>query len=447
MQHRDYVKAAKELNEKAETTIKVVAVKGDVLQKSIQDTVAGLTDFDFSSLSPETLDVFDNLKCEMTEPEVKPKLEIVKTTKERTKWQQGPAMIAAAADLIDFLAFPKESLAKFEGLSMTGMEKELQKMADQINKPYEENGINVQPEDKPADFKADTLIVFEENDITVNWNEESKGVKIINEKTGKDVTKEFPETVKEAKKIKEEKKKPAKKEKKVIKLEFHEYANLFPDMSDDEFDEIVKDMNENGFRSDRPIILFGGKIADGKNRYKAANIVGIDAEYTNFDGTKEELFKHVIALNLKRRHLTPAQRASLAVELLPGFEKEAKEQQKAGGKGKKTDKPIRATEKAAKATGSTKEAVSAAKKVKAKAPEKFDDMKKGKTTIAKAKRETEEKTAIDKFNDTEKILKAKLKMTTKAIHDLVDAAEVAEQDIEYQGELDIIENAILTILG
>ena len=88
MQHRDYVKAAKELNEKAETTIKVVAVKGDVLKKSIQDTVKSLIDFDFSSLSPETLDVFDNLKCEMTEPEVKPKLEIVKTTKERTKWQQ-----------------------------------------------------------------------------------------------------------------------------------------------------------------------------------------------------------------------------------------------------------------------------------------------------------------------------------------------------------------------
>ena len=430
MQHRDYVKAAKELNEKAETTIKVVAVKGDVLKKSIQDTVKSLIDFDFSILSPETLDVFDELKCEITEEitnaeiiedatleeiEDKPKLEVVSNNikpKERTKWQQGPAMIAAAADLIDFLQFPKDALGKFEKLDMMGMEKELQKMADEINKPYEENGIDVQPEDKPADFKQDTLIVFEENGITVNWNEEK-----------------------------------VEKEKKKTELEYHEYANLFPETDEEMLDEIVKDMNENGFRTDRPIILSGGKIADGRTRYKAANIAGVGAIYTNFDGTKEELFKHVIALNLKRRHLTPAQRATLGAELLPEFEKEAKKQQKAGGKGKKADKPIRATEEAAKAAGSTKEAVSAAKKVKEKAPEKFNDMKKGKTTIAKAKRETEEKTAIDKFNDTEKILKAKLKMTTKAIHDLVDSAEVAEQDIEYQGELDIIENAILTILG
>lgn len=233
MQHRDFVKAAKELNDKAKTTIKVVAVKGDVLKKSIKTTVESLTDFDFSILAPETLDVFDELKCVINEEKVigqgetelieenlvddstPPKDNVIpidKTeTKERTIHQQGPAMIAAATDLIDFLGFPASALKKFEDLDLVKMVNELQKMADEINQPYlEDDGKTVTPQDKPDDFKSETVAVFEANNITVNWGEEKK-------ETDKKETKYSLEVKKETKPIKG--KKVDKKDKPVVKKE------------------------------------------------------------------------------------------------------------------------------------------------------------------------------------------------------------------------------------
>ena len=437
MQHKDFIKAAKDLNIKAQTKLKVVAVKGDVLKKSIQDAVKGLVDFDFSTLESGTLDVFDELKCEITESKPK-KAKVIPINK------NGEALIAAAKDLIDFLGFPESALAKFEVLPVDKMIKELQKMADEINVPYAEDGKTVTPDDKPEDFKPLTIEVFEANDITVNWNEVKEETKQKEDKK--------PDT------SKKEKKAPIKKEK--PELQFHKYADLFPETDEETVDSIVKDMNENGFRTDRPIILFAGRIADGRTRYKCANIVGIDAAYTNFDGTEDELFKHVIALNLKRRHLTPGQRAALATEFLPELEKAAKEEMSKAGKkttGKKqgegksnspsSERTEQSRDKAAKMTGSTGKAVSEMKKIKKEAPEKFEEVKQGKKTIAAAKRETETKTAMDIFNDSEKAVKAKLKMVVKSIHELIDAAEVAEQTVTYQDDLDLIENSVLRILG
>ena len=47
-------------------------------------------------------------------------------------------------------------------------------------------------------------------------------------------------------------------------LEFHPAANSFPLMSDAELDSLGEDMLEQGQRE--PIILYRGKILDGRNR-------------------------------------------------------------------------------------------------------------------------------------------------------------------------------------
>jgi hypothetical protein len=441
MQHRDYVKAAKDLVLKSGCTkIKTVAVKGDALKESIKTMVKSLNGFDWKTLEESTLDVFAELGCVVVEgaPDSewnKSKTEkVTPISKGKKSTQQGPALIDAAQDVIDFLGFPKNTIADFKKLGTAKMVEELQKMANEINMPYKEGDKEIQPDDSQSDFKPETITVFEDNGITVNWN---------------DLQARDNEQVKESETKAEAKKKaPAKaKTEKKEELALHDYANLFPEMGDDDFNAIVKDMQENGFRADRPIILFDGKIADGKNRYKASLAAKVKPTFTEFEGTKNELFKHVIALNLTRRHLTPAQRATLAAELLPEFEKEAKKQQKAGGSGKKAETPIRATEEAAKATGSTKEAVSTAKQIKKKDPKVFDEMKKGKKTIAQGKRETETKSNEELFHSAEKMLKAKLKMTTKAIHDFIDSAELAEQENQYSDDLELIENSILKILG
>ena len=47
----------------------------------------------------------------------------------------------------------------------------------------------------------------------------------------------------------------------------HPIANIFPRMSDTEFDELVEDIKKNGLQEH--IWLYEGKILDGRNRYEA----------------------------------------------------------------------------------------------------------------------------------------------------------------------------------
>jgi len=48
-------------------------------------------------------------------------------------------------------------------------------------------------------------------------------------------------------------------------MDFHEAANIFPMMSDAELDDLTESIRANGQR--HPILLYEGKILDGRNRY------------------------------------------------------------------------------------------------------------------------------------------------------------------------------------
>jgi ParB-like chromosome segregation protein Spo0J len=91
----------------------------------------------------------------------------------------------------------------------------------------------------------------------------------------------------------------------------HEYADLFPMMSDHDIEELAQDIKANGQRD--PIILFDGKILDGRNRHKACLIAGVDPITTDFAG--DDALAFVISHNLHRRHLTETQRAMIAARL------------------------------------------------------------------------------------------------------------------------------------
>ena len=71
----------------------------------------------------------------------------------------------------------------------------------------------------------------------------------------------------------------------------HEYARLFPMLSDDRIQELADDIAKNGLR--QPIVVDADdKILDGRNRAAACTIAGVEPTYEPFVGTDEEKLKY-----------------------------------------------------------------------------------------------------------------------------------------------------------
>lgn len=94
-------------------------------------------------------------------------------------------------------------------------------------------------------------------------------------------------------------------------MEFHDLANVFPILSDDELNALARDIAENGQRHE--ITLYHGKILDGRNRYAACMLAGVEPRYTEYTGDNPVSF--VVSENIARRHLDESQRAMCAARL------------------------------------------------------------------------------------------------------------------------------------
>jgi hypothetical protein len=88
-------------------------------------------------------------------------------------------------------------------------------------------------------------------------------------------------------------------------LEFHPLANVLPLMSGKEFDNLVASIKACGLN--RAIVLYEGKILDGRNRYRACIEAKIELRTREFEG--DDPIQFVAAENLHRRHLDPHQQA------------------------------------------------------------------------------------------------------------------------------------------
>jgi hypothetical protein len=78
-----------------------------------------------------------------------------------------------------------------------------------------------------------------------------------------------------------------------------------------ELNELADDMLEHGQRE--PIWLYDGKILDGRNRYRACLLKGINPHIMETRVADPVAF--VTSANLHRRHLDPGQRAMIAAKL------------------------------------------------------------------------------------------------------------------------------------
>ena len=83
---------------------------------------------------------------------------------------------------------------------------------------------------------------------------------------------------------------------------------MFPAMEGEAFDALVEDIAARGLL--HPIILYKGKILDGRNRYNAAKAAGhkfVERDFKELPpGADPEAF--VISANMQRRQLTTEQK-------------------------------------------------------------------------------------------------------------------------------------------
>jgi N6-adenosine-specific RNA methylase IME4 len=94
-------------------------------------------------------------------------------------------------------------------------------------------------------------------------------------------------------------------------MEYHQLASLFPLIDGAEFDDLVADISEHGLHE--AIVVYEGKILDGRNRFRACEAAGVEPTYTVYQG--DDPISFVISLNLRRRHLNESQRAMVAAKL------------------------------------------------------------------------------------------------------------------------------------
>jgi ParB-like chromosome segregation protein Spo0J len=91
----------------------------------------------------------------------------------------------------------------------------------------------------------------------------------------------------------------------------HKFAEIFPAMDDKQFRLLVASIREHG--QQEPIVIYKGKILDGRNRKLACANLQIKPKTVEYTGKDPLAF--VMAANLHRRHLTASQRAMVAAKV------------------------------------------------------------------------------------------------------------------------------------
>jgi hypothetical protein len=187
-------------------------------------------------------------------------------------------------------------------------------------------------------------------------------------------------------------------------MKHHPIADVWPMMEEDKLAELADDIRKNGQLV--PVWLYEGKILDGRNRWAACQIAGVEPRTKEYTGDEPTAF--AVAMNDRRRHMNKGALAAVAAELEPFFAADAKRRQKhhggtAPGKPKTLPEKVPEVKKgdgdarkaAAVSVGVNDRYVSDAKKVKQEAPEVFERLKAGKITLQDAKREVAKKPTDD----------------------------------------------------
>jgi hypothetical protein len=192
------------------------------------------------------------------------------------------------------------------------------------------------------------------------------------------------------------------------KLEYHPISNIFPLIEGEALQGLANDIKLNGLLE--PVVLYEGKILDGRNRYRACKLAGVEPKFEEFKGTLEAAVSRVWSLNSERRHLTPSQKAccdALRNKLLDDYRtvREAAQQRQmkgkgpdgSGGRGKKGnpvelipqgfESPTKTRDVRAKAAGINPKYIDMADRLLEQEPEVFEQVQRGEKALTQATRE------------------------------------------------------------
>jgi len=168
--------------------------------------------------------------------------------------------------------------------------------------------------------------------------------------------------------------------------------NIYPEMDEEDYSALKNDIQKNGYDQKYPVWLYNGDILDGWNRHKVCTELNITPVYKDFIGNDSDAIAFVIRSN-NRRNLDSFQRACIATEYAPLFDKlkaEAKERQIEGGKNKVRQKIAepknddnKTDSKVAKLFNTNRTYIQKARKIKNENPEMFEKIKSGNETINK----------------------------------------------------------------
>lgn len=107
-------------------------------------------------------------------------------------------------------------------------------------------------------------------------------------------------------------------------LEFHPAANTFPMLESAEFAKLVESVKTNGLQL--PIVLFSGKILDGRNRYLACREAGVEPRFES--PAIADPWKYAWSANIDRRQIEDKVRVA-ALYLVHNDARVAEERRKA----------------------------------------------------------------------------------------------------------------------
>ena len=93
-----------------------------------------------------------------------------------------------------------------------------------------------------------------------------------------------------------------------VPYEAHPFAAAIPQMTDEQFGNLVEDINRHGLL--HPIVLFEGKVLDGRHRLRACCEANVLPKFIEYSG--EDPFGYVISQNINRRQLNRGQLALAA---------------------------------------------------------------------------------------------------------------------------------------